>query len=59
MVRHHKKLRGEESPKHGVRNEMFTVLVNHIVAQPRGWKIEITMNLGDGTLKNYFGFPNE
>ena len=52
MVRHHKKLRGEESPKHGVRNEMFTVLVNHIVAQTRGWRIEITMNLGDGTLKN-------
>ena len=52
MVRHHTKLRGEEYPKHGIRNEMFTVLVNHLVAQTHGWRIEITMKLGDGTLKN-------
>ena len=52
MVRHHTELGGEESLKHGVRNEMFTVLVNHLVAQTRGWRIEITIKLGDGTLKN-------
>ena len=37
MVRHHTKLRGEESPKNGVRNEMFTVLVNHIGDQLIGY----------------------